>query len=85
MADVKLDFTAQASTLRGLIANGIEPLLDQLNVLLFAGRMSAATRAALLAAVNDVRNWGTADEQAERRVRLAVFLSLASPDYLIQR
>ena len=85
MSDVKLDFRAQASAIRGLIAGGIEPMLDQLNVLLFGGRMSAATRAALLTAVNDVRNWGTADDQAERRVRLAVFLSLASPDYLIQR
>jgi len=85
MADVSLEFGAQASAIRGLIAGGIEPMLEGLNRLLFAGRMSANTRADLLAAVNDVRNWDTADEQAEQRVRLAVFLSLASPDYLIQR
>ena len=84
-SDVRLDFSAAGSVIRSLIDGGIENMLDQLDLLLFAGRMDKATRAALLAAVNDVRDWGTADERAERRVRLAVFLSLASPDYLVQQ
>jgi hypothetical protein len=83
--DVELDFGTAGGVMRSLAASSTDAMLDQLNLMLFAGRMDKKTRSAIKTAVDDVRDWGSDQDKAERRARLAVFLSLASPDYLIQQ
>ena len=53
-------------------------LLDRLNLLLLYGQMSAGLRAQILRALNGTNS-------ALRAVRLAVFIILASPEYVAQR
>jgi hypothetical protein len=60
--------------------NEIGSLLERLNLILFHGQMSADTRTTIRTALEQVpqSNW-------EERVRLAIYLSMISPDYLILR
>jgi uncharacterized protein (DUF1800 family) len=60
--------------------NEIGSLLERLNLILFHGQMSADTRTTIRTALEQVpqNNW-------EERVRLAIYLSMISPDYLILR
>lgn len=55
-------------------------LLDRLNLLLTAGRMTAATRQTILDAVNAVPA-----TQAARRVHTAVALTMISPEFIVQK
>jgi len=62
-------------------------LMDNLNLLLTNGTMSPETRATILAAVNGITtamvpSGSTLNQQ---RARLAVYLTLLSPDYAIQK
>jgi uncharacterized protein (DUF1800 family) len=66
-------------------------LLDRVNKLLFYGQMSATLRQRILDAVNSIAVPGGTATQAQinaallQRVKLAVFLSMASGEYLAQR
>jgi uncharacterized protein (DUF1800 family) len=72
------------SALQGLLlSGGVSALLDEINLLLLGGRMSAELRQHLTDAVVSVED-GSARGHADR-VRLAVFLTLASPEFRIQR
>ena len=64
-------------------AQGIDKLIDEINVLFYGGQMSSALRAALTTAVDTVPSWDT--KQAENRCRTAMFLALAAPEFLVQR
>ena len=64
-------------------AGNVDGLIEQLNLLLYAGRMSAALKQELLDAITSV-NGSTAASQLNR-ARVALFLALASPEYLVQR
>ena len=66
-----------------LVNGGVSALLDEINVLLLGGRMSAELRKILTDAVVSVED-GSARGHPDR-VRLAVFLTLASPEFRIQR
>lgn len=57
-------------------------MLDELDILLFGGRMSSSLRQALVDAMAAIGGSDAANQA--RRVRLAVFLALASPEYRIQ-
>jgi hypothetical protein len=62
------------------LANDPAALMDRLNLLLAAGRMSAATRQTILDAVNAVPA-----SQPARRVHTAVALTMISPEYIVQK
>lgn len=64
-------------------AGNITGLLDRLNLLLLAGAMSDDLRTAILDAVAGVSGRDAASQL--NRVRVAVLLYLASPEYLVQR
>lgn len=58
-------------------------LVDSLNEELAAGRMPQDLRDRIVTAVNSVTGTNTASQL--RRVQIAVFLTMASPEYLIQK
>ncbi|GGC58866.1 DUF1800 domain-containing protein [Undibacterium terreum] len=82
--DVKPDYTAELA-----LAATPEQLVDRVNLLLMASQMSSTLRSQILAAVNSVTipsGTGTnVDTARKNRVSLAVFLTMASPEYLAQK
>ncbi|MCU7373159.1 DUF1800 family protein [Paucibacter sp. O1-1] len=64
-------------------AGNLDGMVERLNLLLYAGRMSAALKADIVDAVTSVH--GTDLPSYTNRARIALFLALAAPDYLIQR
>jgi hypothetical protein len=79
-ADVVADLTPLAD-LAG--AGNLDGLVDRLNLLLFGGRMGAELRQTILEAMGSVQ--GNTPASHTNRARVALFLALASPDYLVQR
>lgn len=75
------------------LANDADALVNRMNLLLFNGQISATARTRLLEAVNSVTipvlggNVTQAQIDAARlnRVRIAVLLSMASPEFITQR
>ena len=66
-----------------LSAGNLNALTDNLNLLLFAGRMSPELRQDILDAVAGV---GGSDAASHlNRARVAVFIALSSPEFLVQR
>lgn len=63
-----------------LLASNPAALMDRLNLLLTAGRMTPDTRQIIIDAINEV----PASEPG-RRVHMAVALTLVSPDYIVQK
>jgi uncharacterized protein (DUF1800 family) len=91
--DVQVDFSAEQA-----LADKPEDLLDRLNLLMMSGQMPATLRTQLLSAVNGrvippvrkdtagkVINQTDIDAATRDRVAIAVFLTMASPDYLTQK
>jgi uncharacterized protein (DUF1800 family) len=74
-APIMPNYTAEIA-----LANDPAALMDRLNLLLAAGRMSAATRQTILEAVNAVPA-----SQAARRVHTAVALTMISPEFIVQK
>jgi uncharacterized protein (DUF1800 family) len=66
-----------------LVRGGVSTLIDEIDLLLLGGRMSAELRKTLTEAVVSVED-GSSRGHADR-VNLAVFLTLASPEFRIQR
>jgi uncharacterized protein (DUF1800 family) len=78
--DVRSLYTVQADL---AAAGNMTQMLDQLNLLLFAGRMSPELRQAVLDGVGGVGGVDAASHL--NRARVAVFLALASPEYTAPR
>jgi hypothetical protein len=76
--DVKADYSAILTK-----ANDSQALVDEVNLLLAGGQLSAATLAAIKAAVDSIAT--TATNAAQNRVNSAILLTLASPDFLTVR
>ncbi|MEY8874879.1 MAG: DUF1800 family protein [Leptothrix sp. (in: b-proteobacteria)] len=74
------DYTALAAKLTAGDAAG---LVDQLDLLMFGSQMSAELRQAIFDAIATVG--GTDANSQLNRARMAVFIALASPEYLVQR
>ena len=72
------DFKADYSTISALAPDSAG-LVDEVDILLGAG-LSAATKAAIKAAVDAIPAASTAN-----RVNSAILLTLAAPEYLVQR
>jgi uncharacterized protein (DUF1800 family) len=79
--------TAYDAELR--LADRPDLLVERMNLLLLGGGMSMDLRAQVEQAVGSVQVSSTDAARAERarldRVRLAVYLTMASPEYLVQR
>ncbi len=79
--DIRPDYTAELA-----LAHDANLLVDRVSLLLTAGSMSATTRSLIINTVNSVTMPATNQTTArQNRVRLAVFFTLSSPDYLVQK
>ena len=78
--DVSATLAAQAQL---AAAGNLEALVQNLDVLLFAGRMSPALRQDLLDAIAGVG--GTDANSHTQRARIAVYVAMSSPEFLAQR
>jgi uncharacterized protein (DUF1800 family) len=93
--DIQQDYAAELA-----LADKPADLVERMNLLLFAGTMPDALRAQLVAAVTSraipaptpgtgasapPTNQAAIDTAKRDRVYLAVFMSMASPDYLVQK
>ena len=85
--DVKPDYTAEIA-----LADTPDALLERVNLLLAAGQMSTTLKNRILGAINSVAipaatasNVATVAAARKNRVYLAVFLTLASPEYIAQK
>jgi uncharacterized protein (DUF1800 family) len=78
--DIQSDYTAELA-----LANDPTQLVDRLNLLLTGNALSLNTRTLIRDAVASV-NIGTANPDADRRnrVNLAIYLTMASTEYLLQ-
>jgi uncharacterized protein (DUF1800 family) len=73
--DIKADYTAELA-----LARTPDLLVDRVNLLLMQNQMSSTLRAQILAAINSNPN-----NSDINRVYLAIFLTMASPEYLVQK
>jgi uncharacterized protein (DUF1800 family) len=82
--DIKADYQPELA-----LADAPDKLVDRINLLLLANRMSPTLRSQILAAVNSVAvsstNATTAATARKNRVNLAIFLAMASPEYIVQK
>jgi hypothetical protein len=79
--DIQPDYTAEMA-----LADNPPALVDRVSLLLTAGSMSAGTRNLVLTAVNSITMPATNQTTARRnRAQMAVFFTLSSPDYLVQK
>ncbi|MBC7498913.1 MAG: DUF1800 family protein [Herminiimonas sp.] len=82
--DIKPDYSVELA-----LADKPEQLLDRVDLLLMAGQMPAALRSQILMAISGVAisatNATTEAAARKNRVNLAIFLTMASPDYLVQK
>ena len=73
------------------LASDVNALADRVNLMLTAGQMSSGLRARIVTAVGAIAIPGGTATQAQidaatlNRVKLAVFMTMASPEYLMQR
>jgi uncharacterized protein (DUF1800 family) len=73
--DIKADYTAEL-----VLADTPELLLDRVNLLLMQNQMSSGLRSQILNAINSNPN-----NSKLNKVCLAVFLTMASPEYIVQK
>ena len=78
--DVKTAVTAQAAL---VTPSRVDPLVQNLNLLLFGGSMSKQLQLDIVEAVTGVVGTTAADNVS--RARVALFVAMSSPEYLIQR
>lgn len=76
--DIQPDYTAELA-----LANDPLALVDRIDLVMTAGKLTAATREAIRSAVSSV-NIGTSNPANDRRnrVNLAIFLVMATPEYI---
>jgi hypothetical protein len=82
--DVRSAYAAELA-----IAGNSDQLLDRMNRLLLSGQMSPTLRGRVLSAVNSIvipaSPQSAIDQARLNRVRTAILLVMASPEYLVQR
>jgi len=83
-ADVTIDFTRTTTALGQAAAISNEAAVDQLNVLLFSGRMSIELRGKILNAMGSQVGWNSSTRLRDQ-LRVAAFIALTSSEYLIER
>ncbi|HYD59282.1 MAG TPA: DUF1800 domain-containing protein [Noviherbaspirillum sp.] len=82
--DIKADYSVELT-----LADQPDRLVDRINLLLMANQMPASLRSQIVAAVNSVAisttNATNAATARRNRVNLAIFLTMASPEYIAQK
>jgi uncharacterized protein (DUF1800 family) len=82
--DIKADYSVELS-----LADQPDRLVDRVNLLLMANQMPASLRSQIVAAVSSVAisttNATSAATARRNRVNLAIFLTMASPEYIAQK
>jgi uncharacterized protein (DUF1800 family) len=85
--DVKADYTAELA-----LAASPEQLVDHIKLLLLDGAMSTTLRQQIISALNAIalpaangNNASQLDTARKNRVYMAIYLTMASPEYLAQR
>ena len=78
-----LDVTVALDAEAALSASAPQALISRLDVLLFAGRMSSDLRRTTMDAMQGVPDWAANRHLACARV--AIFVAMTSPEYLVQR
>ncbi len=82
--DIQMDFSTEMA-----MAHDAEALVDRLNLLLLSGQMSNALRSQVLAGINGRNipstNQTNIDNARRDRVVIGILLTLASPEYVIQK
>lgn len=82
--DIKSAYDVELS-----LADSPDRLVDRVSLLLMANQMSAELRGQILTAINSVTisttNATAAATARKNRVNLAIFLAMASPEYLVQK
>lgn len=79
--DVRPNYAAEIA-----LANDAGVLVDRMNLILLSGRMSPSTRSRIVEAVSAINVPTTNQTTAlTNRVKLAIYMSMASPEYLVQR
>ena len=82
--DVQPDYADELA-----VADDAQALVDRVALLLTADRMPAAMRSQLVTAINSISvastNPTTRDAARRNRVHLAVFLTVASPEFIVQK
>jgi len=91
--DIQQNYSAELA-----VADNAGALVDRVNLLLMSGQMSDALRTQIVAGINGraipaptrnsagaITNQAAIDQAKRDRVSIAVFLTLASPDYLAQK
>jgi hypothetical protein len=85
--DVRTDYAAEFA-----LAENPQGLVDRMNRLLFYGQMSSAMQTRVLAGINAITipastgsNQAQIDTAKLNRAKTAVFYSMISPEYLVQR
>lgn len=73
--DIQPDYTSELS-----LAATPDLLVDRINILLMQNRMSPILRGQILTAINS-----SSGNSASNKVYLAIFLTMASPEYLVQK
>lgn len=69
------------------LANDPGALVDRMDLILMSGRMSPATRTRIIEAVSAVNipQTGSQTTALTNRAKLAIYMTMASPEYLVQR
>lgn len=82
--DVKANYTALTP-----LASDAASLVDKVNLLLMANQMSSGQRSQIIGAVNSVAisttSTSAADTAKLNRVYLSIYLTMASPEFLVQK
>ncbi len=82
--DIQLDFSAELA-----LADNPGALVDRLNLLLMSGQMSSALRTQIIDGINGraipPTNQTNIDAAKRDRVFIGILLTMASPDYMIQK
>jgi uncharacterized protein (DUF1800 family) len=82
--DIQLDFSAEMA-----LAHTPEALVDRLNLLLMSGQMSSALRTQIVAGITGrsipTTNQTNIDNARRDRVFIGILLTMASPDYMVQK
>ena len=79
----QVDVTTPLAAETAWTTTSVSLLLSRLDVLLFAGRMSPALRKNIVQAMLGVPE--DADRQDLARTRVAIYIAMSSPEYLVQR
>ena len=82
--DVKVDFAITTTPMAQALATSSAVVVDHINLLLFAGRMSAGLRTRILDAMQNQVSGNTATRSRDR-LRIAVFIALSSSEFMIER